>query len=201
MKTAHVYVFDTLSDWEIAYAVVGINNPAFQKSPGEFCVKTVGLEKTPVVTMGGITILPDMKLDEMHSSQSAMLILPGGINWEEGKNTETVEIARSFLNTGIPVAAICGATLSLAQAGILDDKRHTSNSLDYLKSTHYHGELFYENQPAVTDNNLITAAGIAPLEFAYHIFKKLDLYSPEKLDAWYALFKTGNPSHYADLIR
>jgi hypothetical protein len=30
--------------------------------------------------------------------------MPGGTAWDEGKNTEVVEVARVFLGPGIPVA-------------------------------------------------------------------------------------------------
>ncbi len=61
-ETVHVFVFDTLSDWEPGYAVAGINNPMFQLQPGRYVVKTVGANMQPVETMGGITVLPDMEL-------------------------------------------------------------------------------------------------------------------------------------------
>ena len=51
-ETVHVFVFDTLSDWEPSYAVAGINNPMFQLQPGRFVVKTVGISAEPVKTMG-----------------------------------------------------------------------------------------------------------------------------------------------------
>jgi putative intracellular protease/amidase len=99
----------------------------------------------------------------------------------------------------ILVAAIFGGTAGLARAGILDDKRHTSNALEYLQATYYQGAALYQSQPAVTDGNLITANSTAPIDFAYHIFQKLDLYKAEILDAWYGLFKTGDPSYFATL--
>jgi hypothetical protein len=37
------------------------------------------------------------------------------------------------------------------------------------------------------------------IEFAYHIFQKLDLYNAEIIDAWYGLFKTGDSSYFATL--
>jgi putative intracellular protease/amidase len=200
-QTVHLFVFDTLSDWEPGYAAAGINNPAFQARPGSYGVKTVGLTKDPVTTLGGITVLPDLTLDELDASQSAMLILPGGVTWDEGKNVEAVTKAVSFLAAGAPVAAICGATAGLARAGVLDDKRHTSNSAHYLIGRGYRGEALYLDQPAVTDGNLVTAGGTAPLDFAYHIFKKLGVYSAETLEAWYGLFKTGDPSYFARLMR
>jgi putative intracellular protease/amidase len=179
-NTVHLFVFDTMSDWEFGYAVAGINNPAFQARPSCFRIQTVGLGVSPVRTMGGITVLPDGRLDELDPADSAMLILPGGLTWDAGENVEAVEVAQRFLAAGVPVAAICGATAGFARGGILDDRRHTSNSLDYLKATGYRGEAFYQNQPAVTDGCLITASGIAPLEFARQIFEKLGIYTVEK---------------------
>jgi len=198
-QLVHLFVFNTLSDWEPVYAIAGINNPAFQVRPGRYSVKTVGLSTEPVTTIGGVTILPDMTFDELEPAHSAMLILSGGAGWEEGKYPTVIEKAKLFLAAGVPVAAICGATAGLARAGILDDKQHTSNGPDYLKAMDYRGEAFYQNQPAVTDGNVITAGATAPIDFAYHIFKKLDLYNAQTLEAWYGLYKTGDPSYFFTL--
>jgi hypothetical protein len=107
-EIVYLFVFDTLADWEVGYAIAGINNPDFQKHPNRYCVQTVGLTGEPVTTIGGMTILPDLALDEVETS--AMLILPGGEAWDEGKNTEILEKAREFHAANIPIAAICGAT-------------------------------------------------------------------------------------------
>jgi putative intracellular protease/amidase len=200
-ETVHVFVFDTLSDWEPCYAVAGINNPMFQSQPGRFVVKTVGASMQPVKTMGGITIAPDMALDALDPKDSAMLILPGGITWDQGKNVEAVEKAKAFLDASVPVAAICGATAALARTGLLDDRRHTSNMREYLKGTGYRGAALYQDEPAVTDRLVITAGGLAPVDFAYHIFKQLNIFSEPTLEAWRLLFKTGDPSHYLALMK
>ncbi len=198
-ETVHVFVFDTLSDWEPSYALVGINNPMFQAQPGRYAIQTVGPDTTPVKTMGGLTVLPEMTLDALDPADSALLILPGGEAWDQGKHSAAAEKARAFLDTGVPVAAICGATAALARAGLLDTRRHTSNTRDYLKATGYRGAVLYQDEPAVTDGRVITASGLAPLDFAYHIFKQLALYNEPMLEAWYRLFKTGDPSNYLTL--
>ena len=195
-QTVHLFVFDTLSDWEPVYAIAGINNPAFQAQPGRYRVKTVGVNTQPVATIGGVTILPDMSIDALEPAQSALLILTGGAGWEEGRHDEAVEKAKQFLAAGTPVAAICGATAGLARAGVLDERQHTSNAPEYLQALHYGGAALYQNQPAVTDGNLITAGATAPIEFAYHIFKKLDVYTAPTLEAWYGLYKTGDPKYF-----
>ena len=199
-ETVHLFVFDTLADWEHGFAVASINNPSFQNQPGRYRVQTVAMREDPVTTIGGVRVLPDLTLDALEPSQSALLILPGGEVWDERGNTEAAEKARVFLDAGVPVAAICGATAGLARAGLLDDRRHTSNAPDYLAATNYKGASLYLNQPAVTDGNLITASSTAPLDFAYHILRKLDAYPEDILDAWFGLFKTGDPACFAALM-
>jgi len=65
----------------------------------------------------------------------------------------------------------------------------------------YRGTSLYEESPAVTDGDLITAPGTAPLEFAEHIFRRLNLYAPAVLDAWCGLFKTGKPEYFGALMQ
>ena len=197
----HVFVFDDLADWEMAYAVAGINTPQLQLNPGRYRVRTVALAERPVVSMGGIRIVPDLALDSIAPRDSALLILPGGMPWASGQNTQAIDAARRFLDAGVPVAGICAATLALARAGLLDQRRHTSNSADYLAASGYRGAALYEDAPAVTDGDLITAPGTAPIDFAYHIFQRLGLYPPAVLDAWYGLHKTGKPEYFAALMR
>lgn len=198
-RDVHLFVFDSMSDWEASYAIAGINNPQFQRNPGSYRVRTVARRKTPVSTTGGICIQPDLPLEALSAPASSMLILPGGSAWDEGNNIQIIEVARLFLESGKAVAAICGATAGLARGGVLDNRRHTSNAREYLAATQYKGAELYEDMPTVTDNNLITAPAVAPVDFAYHIFKYLDIYALPVLEAWYGLFKTGRPEYFGEL--
>jgi putative intracellular protease/amidase len=188
-RTVHLYVFDSLADWEAGYVVAGINNPAMQRDPGRFRVRTVGTSREPVTTIGGVRILPDLALAELDPGDSAMLILPGGERWDEGGNREAADTARAFLEAGVPVAAICGATAGLARAGLLDDRPHTSNAAEYLAATGYGGGALYRDEPAVADGEVITASGVAPVHFAYQVFRRLGVYDDEMLEGWFGLFR------------
>lgn len=196
-----LHVFDGFADWEAALAIAGINNPQGQRTPGRFRLRSIAPTRAPVVSAGGLRVLPDLSLDELPDTDLAMLILPGGDGWDEGGHREAVAAAERVLNAGGAIAAICAATAGLARAGLLDLRRHTSNSADYLRATRYAGESLYVDEPAVTDGGLITAAGTAPVDFARHVFRHLDLYPHAVLDAWYALFKTGRPEHFEALVR
>jgi putative intracellular protease/amidase len=199
-QTVHLFVLDTLADWEPGFAVAGINNPDGQKAPGRYRVRTVGVTREPVTTVGGVRIEPDLSMDRLDPAGSAMLIIPGGENWDQGGNPEVVDKAKAFLAAGVPVAAICGATAGLARGGILDTRKHTSNAPEYLAATGYQGAHLYQVADAVTDQEVITASAMKSLEFARAIFQRLDLYEEKVLEAWYGLFKTGDPKYYAALV-
>jgi putative intracellular protease/amidase len=190
-----------MADWEFGYAVAGINDPQFQKEPGRYRVVTVAETREPITTMGGVRIVPDMTIDELDPRDSAMLILAGAHTWDARENGAFAEAARRFLEAGVPVAAICGATAGLAHAGLLDDRQHTSADVRYLEfSENYHGQAHYQDAPAWTDGPLITAGPANPMEFAREVFAKLELYPPEKLDAWYGYYKTGDASYFFKLM-
>ncbi|WDM20831.1 type 1 glutamine amidotransferase family protein [Paenibacillus polymyxa] len=202
-STVYLYVFDTMADWEIGYLTAELNSGRYYKkglAPSK--IVTMGMEKTPVTTMGGLTILPDIKLDECKIESTDALILPGGNTWTKAIHQPIFKIAERCLEEGIWVAAICGATIGLAQAGLLNSRWHTSNDLEYLKMTcpTYTGEKYYKMESAVTDGKLITASGTAPLEFSVHVLKALSVFSSKTLEAWYSLNKTRASKHYYELM-
>lgn len=198
-RTAHLFVFDGMADWEAAFAIASIHNPRFQRQPGRYRVQTVARSLTPVATMGGMRILPDITVDEVCPARSSLLILPGGELWEAGGNLEALERAAAFVNAGVPVAAICAATLALARIGLLDDRLHTSNDAAYLAASGYRGASYYCDVPAIADRNVITASGLAPLEFALEILRLLDLFPAATLEAWYALYKHGDAAKFYEM--
>lgn len=202
MMTQHVHVavFDTLADWEIGYATAHIRRPQWQRDPGRFDIVTVGPTNAPVTSMGGLRIVPDLTLRELHPEDSAMLILAGGDTWAEEAMLGFRAAARRFLDAGVTVAAICGATLGLALEGVLDDRAHTSNAAAFLASSGYAGGRHYREEPVVTDGALITASGVAPVHFARAIFEKLGLYAPGVAASWFKLYGDRDPAGFFELM-
>jgi putative intracellular protease/amidase len=197
--TVHMAVYDTLVDWEVGFATAHINNSRWQRQPGRYEVVTIGATAAPVTTMGGVRLTPDVTLDDLDPEDSAMLILAGADTWETGDNEAFAREARTLLETGTPVAAICGATWGLAAEGLLDERRHTSNAREYLAATGYHGGEHYVDELAVTEGAVVTASGIAPVEFAREVFGVLELFEPGVLASWYKLYGRHDPAGYAEL--
>ncbi|GAA2793727.1 DJ-1/PfpI family protein [Streptomyces showdoensis] len=192
-KTVHLAVYDTLADWETGHATAWLARAGYT-------VRTVGpAADKPVTTIAGIRILPDLSLDALDPADSALLILPGAEKYDEGEELAPFTAkARAFLDAGVPVAAICGATAGLAREGLLDTRPHTSAASFYLAATGYAGAAHYTEADAVTSGDLITAGPTEPVAFAREIFARLGAYEGRR-DAWYRLFHDSDPAAFAEL--
>jgi putative intracellular protease/amidase len=186
-KKAYVLVFDGFADWEPAHALCGI------AMSGKLELVTVGLAAEAIRSMGGLKVVPDITLEQVVSSQAAIFILPGGTMWEQGSSPEVIQLLDELNNAKVPIAAICGATLEVARAGLTKGVRHSSNALEYLKKffPEYKDEAFYSSEPAVSDGLLITAGGVYSLEFAREIFRRLETFSETEIESWFNLYKHG----------
>jgi putative intracellular protease/amidase len=199
-QTVHLAVYDGLADWEVGHAIAHIRDPQWQHKPGRYTIATVGATLQPVATAGGVRIVPDLVLDQVDPADSAMLILPGAGSWHSiDGNGAFARAACQFLDAGVPIAAICGATFGLAREGLLDQRWHTSSAPEYLAATGYRGAARYRAELVVTDGNLITASPIAPVEFAREILAKLEVYQPPVLNDWYRLFGAQDALAYGSL--
>ncbi|WP_367131275.1 DJ-1/PfpI family protein [Saccharothrix sp. HUAS TT1] len=200
-ETVHLALYDALADWEFGFAAAQINTPQFQKAPGRYRVRTVGLTLDPVTSIGGLRITPDVALADVEPADSAMLILPGANTWEDGSNAAFAEAAGRWLAAGVPVAAICGATIGLAAEGLLNSRAHGGNVVGQLAAVPgYTGAALFSAERAVRADGLITAGAASSLEFAREVFAELDLYEPAVLEAWYGLYRTGDPTWFGKLV-
>jgi putative intracellular protease/amidase len=199
LSTAHLAVYDTLADWEIGYLVVELRTGRFTDTPWD--IVTVAESREPITTMGGVRILPDMELNDLQPASSNLLILPGADVWDAGGGQPFAKIAARFLDAGVPVAAICGATAGLARAGLLDNRQHTSAAAEYLKATGYAGDDYYVDERAVVDGDLITAGPQSPVQFARATLGRLGLASEQTLEAYEALFHRGDPTAFPILMQ
>lgn len=200
-KAIIVYVGEGMADWEIGYAVAGLNSPyLFGLTEAPYPLRYATIDGAEAHTMGGMTLHADLALADVVPTDCALLILPGGAGWDEGVHTAAIDLARRCLEADVPVAAICGATGGMARGGLLDGVAHTSNAAEYLQATGYAGAERYQHAQAVTDGNVITANTTGSVAFAQHVFKRLAFADPGLIDAWADLFTTGDPVHYARLV-
>ncbi|WP_432664455.1 DJ-1/PfpI family protein [Wukongibacter baidiensis] len=202
-KIIYLYILESMAEWEVGYILQAISMESMLKKQNrEFVVKTVSTSKNPIKTIGGLTITPDCLLDEIDENNMVALLLPGAETWNSEENNQILQKALSYINQGILIGAICGATLALADLKVLDKFNHTSNSLDYLTlfSKQYGGKGLYVNTPAIIDRNLTTASSAGGLLWAKHIIQYLNVFPCKTIESWYNYYSTGDPKYYTDLI-
>ena len=119
-----------------------------------------------------------------------------------GRDPQDWEAAR-LLGVGGTVCAICGATVTLANAGLLDQRPHTSNGAGFLEAfcPSYKGQPFFVDAPSVSDGSLITAGATGALMWTKQILERLDVFSPDTLRAWYDYFSTGEAQSFFALMQ
>ena len=146
--------------------------------------------------MGGVRMVPGPGAGRPRPGGQRPAGAAGADLWDDGRGDEFAAAAGRFLDAGVPVAAICGATAGLARAGLLDERRHTSAAPEYLAATGYRGGDHYVDERAVVDGDLITAGPQSPVQFARATLSRLGLASEETLEAYETVFHRGDPSGY-----
>jgi putative intracellular protease/amidase len=168
-KSIAVILVEGFADWE-----VGPILPAARHHFGAEVV-TASPDGNAVGSLGGLRVQPDKRLADLKPAAAHMWILPGSDFWARGPRAGLSEALQARAKAGKPIAAICGATLALGYAGLLDNAPHTSNSLDFLQQhlPAYRGEKHYCDQRCVSDSGLITAPASAPVSFAVEVLRAL----------------------------
>jgi putative intracellular protease/amidase len=198
-KNVYILVFNGMADWEPAIALCEI------RRRGQLSVVSVGFSKESIITMGGLKVTPDISLSEISHEKALLFILPGGEMWQK-KNPDfrkyfndidsLEELLVNFHREGVPIAAICGATITMARAGLLRGIKHTSNGPGFLDqfAPDYGEKSDYVIDFAVRDGNIITASGGGSVEFACRIIELLKIYPESQIEEWYQMFKFGKGS-------
>jgi putative intracellular protease/amidase len=198
-RTAHIAIYDTFADCEVGHLLAELHTGRFTGTG--FDVVTVAESREPITTMGGLRMAPDMLVADLEPAGSDLLVLPGAEIWDAGGGEAFAAAARRFLDAGVPVAAICGATAGLARAGLLDERNHTSAAAEYLAATGYAGGDRYLDERAVVDRQLITAGPQSPVQFARATLDCLGLASESTLEAYEGVFHRGDPAAYGLLLQ
>lgn len=186
-RNCYLFIFEGYADPEPALAVATLQRFT------DCMVNTFSIDGHAIRSMGNLHIHPDRAMIDIDIDKIDLLILPGGIAWENGGNLEVLPLVKKVLEQGKTVAAICGATIGLAHAGLLDNIRHTSNTPDYLGNfvPDYKGAAHYQQKPAVHDGHIITANGAGIIDFMIEILRKDQYMDEQTLQGVEKLYKSG----------
>ena len=160
------------ADWE--YALIGGTGGSFYGLDVQYFSPEVG----HLQSQGGLTATVSQNLGELSEWQPNVVVVVGGNIWDTDKAPNISKVLRIQYENGAHIGGICGGTLALARAGMLDDIPHTSNDAGFLEqnATDYTGAAHYiPSASAVSSGRIITAPGTAPSSFTAAVFKAADL--------------------------
>ena len=161
------------ADWEYAFIAgtaspfYGIDARFFAPPPGQF------------FSQGGVAVTVDSCLQQCLDWKPDVVVIIGAMVWESADAPDIRDFLHDSRSSGATIAGICGGTLALARAGLLDTVPHTSNSADFLQNAvSYEGfTLYRSNSIAVMADRIITAPGTAPVSFTCAVFEGAGLSS------------------------
>ncbi len=160
------------ADWE--YGLLAGLGTAYYGIDIEFFAPKAG----EVQSLGGLCCTISQELEGISEWSPKAIIVVGGSIWETENAPDISNLLKMQHKNGGIVAGICGGTLALARAELLNEALHTSHNVDFLSKNAkcYKGSAFFQEATcAVSDKLIITAAGTAPVSFTAEIFKKIGL--------------------------
>lgn len=183
MPKIAVLLTQGFADWE--YALIGGTGGPFYGLDVQYFAPTVGQLRS----QGGLVATVSQNLIDLAKWQPDAVVVIGGMIWEGDDAPDIGDLLTDQHAGGAVVAGICGGTLALARAGLLNAVTHTSNDLDFLprNATGYNGAPQYCNSAsALRDNRIITAPGTAPASFTAAVFEGIGM-DPETVAQFKAM--------------
>jgi putative intracellular protease/amidase len=174
------------ADWEFGFVL-----PALREYFG-FETRVATPDGRGVQTIGGVRVEGDISFDTVDWDGAAAVLLIGADAWVKTGDASLEARLKARAASGKVLGAICAGTLALGRAGVLNDRPHTSNSLEFLEANAkgYTGQGVYEDTPrTVRDDNLITAPGTAPGSFACAVAAAVAPERAAEIAAWWGLLR------------
>ena len=136
--------------------------PLYRLQEAGYSVEIASLSRGVISGKRGYEVTAGKSFTEIIPEEYAVLVLPGGKAPAAIRNDAAVrDIARSFMTSGKPVAAICHGPQLLISAGLLAGRRATCyrSVADELRAAGAR----YEDCDVVVDGNLVTSRQPADL--------------------------------------
>ena len=156
----NIEVLDFCGPFEV-FSVTRLHEDKRREEPSPFEVLLVAEKSAPVVTTGGMKVIPD------HTFASCpkldILVVPGGWGTRtELGNPAILDWLRRRAVEVETLTSVCTGSMLLGFAGLLDGRHATTHwrSLDWMRES-FPGVIVECDQHVVEDGSVLTSAGIS----------------------------------------
>jgi len=155
-----VEVLDFCGPFEV-FSVTRLDEERRREEPSPFEVFLVAEGPGPIVTTGGMKVMPDHTLESCPTLD--VLVVPGG--WgarAEMKNARLVAWIRERAKQVETLTSVCTGSMLLGQAGLLDGRHATTHwrALQWMRDS-FPSVTVEEKLHVVEDGHVLTSAGIS----------------------------------------
>ncbi|WP_342417113.1 DJ-1/PfpI family protein [Paenibacillus sp. FSL R10-2782] len=183
MKT-YVFIYEGFVQFEIMLATY------FLRTRGE--IIPFAISKDPVTSYEGFSVLPLCSIDQVDMESVDLLVIPGGDISGVAANKHLHKLLQQLHQNKKGIGAICGGTLLLGQAGVLNGRSFTTNVVEEMEKLGPQGT--FVNTNVVTDGHIVTAKANAYVDFGIELGKLMDIYKNEQdLEETISFFKYFEP--------
>lgn len=156
----NIEVLDFCGPFEV-FSAARINEEKRREEPSPFELFLVAEKNAPVVTTGGMKVLPDHTLE--NCPKLDILVVPGG--WgtrKELNNSAMLDWLRNRASEVETLTSVCTGSMLLGSAGLLNGLHATTHwrSLDWMRESFPFVKVEYDRH-VVEDGRVFTSAGIS----------------------------------------
>jgi len=155
-----VEVLDYCGPFEV-FSVTRLDESRRREQPSPFQVVLVAQTEQPIVTTGGMRVLPEV--DFAHCPPLDILVVPGGWGTRAAMHDPALQAFVTARARQVELlASVCTGALILGQAGLLEGRRATTHwrALDRLHES-FPAIRVDRTSHVVEDGAVLTSAGIA----------------------------------------
>ncbi|MFE3547252.1 GlxA family transcriptional regulator [Streptomyces kronopolitis] len=152
-----VILFDGVQALDVC-GPVEVFHGASPEEPAAYRIRTATLDGAPVRTTSGLTLVPDLTLDEAVVPHT--LLVPGG-QGTRAPDPRLIDWLRGNAHRARRKVSVCSGALLLAEAGLLDGRRATTHWMLCDTLARRYPAVRVEPEPIyVRDGDVATSAGV-----------------------------------------
>lgn len=126
---------------------------------------TASIKGNVKTAFGGFDIVTESTISQLNLDRFDALAIPGGMEWagffESSLSNEFIDVVKHFIVNGKPIAAVCVASICIANCSEFEGRQATT----YHSPTGKHKSKLesmgvkFVDKPIVEDGNIITSSG------------------------------------------